>query len=145
MELDLEAKLIGEALILNISQDPKFGDFLELNDLNEPLELRNHENEDLDHEIEEGENMDEPVIDNMDAYRDKDIGDIIFGKLFCRDAVVKARRFNGLITIHNGNSHPYQKLKGFYKGVLNLGPEYIRDEKMFEWITRGHVSMHEMD
>ncbi|GKE38918.1 hypothetical protein Tco_1462323 [Tanacetum coccineum] len=25
----------------------------------------------------------------------------------------------------NGISHAYQKLKGFYKGVLNLGPEYI--------------------
>ncbi|GKF94268.1 hypothetical protein Tco_0283968, partial [Tanacetum coccineum] len=25
--------------------------------------------------------------------------------------------------------HAYQKLKGFYKGVLNLGPDYIRDEK----------------
>ncbi|GJR38892.1 putative reverse transcriptase domain-containing protein [Tanacetum coccineum] len=27
----------------------------------------------------------------------------------------------------NGISHPYQKLKGFYKGVLNLGLNYIRD------------------
>ncbi|GJS84628.1 zinc finger, CCHC-type containing protein [Tanacetum coccineum] len=37
MELDLEARLMGEALILNRSLDPKFEDFLELNDLNEPL------------------------------------------------------------------------------------------------------------
>ncbi|GJS55717.1 putative reverse transcriptase domain-containing protein [Tanacetum coccineum] len=44
-----------------------------------------------------------------------------------------------------GKSHPYQKLKDFYKGVLNLGPEYIKDEKKVEWLTRGHVSMHEMD
>ncbi|GJZ49050.1 DNA/RNA polymerases superfamily protein [Tanacetum coccineum] len=51
MELDLEARLMGEALILNRSQDLEFGDFLELKYLNEPLELRNHENEDLDHEI----------------------------------------------------------------------------------------------
>ncbi|GJR62787.1 hypothetical protein Tco_1504949 [Tanacetum coccineum] len=29
----------------------------------------------------------------------------------------------------NGISHPYQKLKGFYKGVLTLGPDYIRDAK----------------
>ncbi|GKC32594.1 hypothetical protein Tco_1039888 [Tanacetum coccineum] len=54
MEIDLEARLIGEALILNKSQDPEFGYFLELNDLNEPLELTNHENEDLDPKIEEG-------------------------------------------------------------------------------------------
>ncbi|GJS37749.1 putative reverse transcriptase domain-containing protein [Tanacetum coccineum] len=42
-------------------------------------------------------------------------------------------------------SHPYQKLKGFYKGVLNLGPDYIRDVKMEEWLTRGHISVHEME
>ncbi|GJZ93990.1 hypothetical protein Tco_0666193 [Tanacetum coccineum] len=45
----------------------------------------------------------------------------------------------------NGISHPYQKLKGFYKGVLNLGTDYIQDEKMEEWLTRGHISMHEME
>ncbi|GJX84584.1 putative reverse transcriptase domain-containing protein, partial [Tanacetum coccineum] len=208
MELDLEARLMGAALILNRSQDPEFGDFLELNDLNEPLELRNHENEDLDPEIEEGEIIDEPMIDiveirydngivekideypsfcdydrkihincaynlqfscmigyehvnanffpvlsinimsksfynsimkekidykgknflgtfinvpifvgnflivtyftvmeNMDAYRDKDMGDVIFGKPFCRNAGVEARRFDGFITIHNGNDN----------------------------------------
>ncbi|GJV24916.1 putative reverse transcriptase domain-containing protein [Tanacetum coccineum] len=31
--------------------------------------------------------------------------------------------------------HSYQKLKGFYKGVLNLGPDYIRDAKTEEWLT----------
>ncbi|GJY76759.1 hypothetical protein Tco_0481875 [Tanacetum coccineum] len=121
----------------------------------------------------------------MDAYRDKDMGDIIVGKPFCRDACVEARRFDGFITINDGNdsvtyqmarshprfkhlsneqcnkirpllqvsthdklegnSHPYQKLKGFFKGVLDLGPEYIRNEKTVEWLTRGHVSIHEMD
>ncbi|GKB56625.1 two-component response regulator-like APRR2 isoform X1 [Tanacetum coccineum] len=60
MELDLEAILIGEALILNRTQDPKFGYFLELN---EPSELRNHKNEDLDPEIKEGEIIDEPMVD----------------------------------------------------------------------------------
>ncbi|GKB10708.1 hypothetical protein Tco_0844631 [Tanacetum coccineum] len=43
------------------------------------------------------------VMQNMDAYRDKDMGDVIFGKPFCRDACVEERRFNGFITIHNGN------------------------------------------
>ncbi|GJW40245.1 hypothetical protein Tco_0066090 [Tanacetum coccineum] len=78
---------------------------------------------------------------------------------------IKARRFEGTITIYNGDdevtsqmvrshprfkrhtneqcnkippllkvsekdemngiSHAYQKLKGFYKGVLNLGPDYL--------------------
>ncbi|GJY19551.1 DNA/RNA polymerases superfamily protein [Tanacetum coccineum] len=63
-----ETRLIGEALILNRSQDPEFGDFLELNDLNVTLELRNDENGDLDF----------TVMENMDAYRYKDMGDVIF-------------------------------------------------------------------
>ncbi|GJY40635.1 hypothetical protein Tco_0427905 [Tanacetum coccineum] len=42
-------------------------------------------------------------------------------------------------------SHSYQKLKGFYKGVLNLGPDFIRDPKTEEWLTRGHFSVHEME
>ncbi|GJQ93945.1 hypothetical protein Tco_0005084 [Tanacetum coccineum] len=45
----------------------------------------------------------------------------------------------------NGISHAYQKLKGFYKGVLNLRPDYIRDAKMEEWLTRGHISVHELE
>ncbi|GJU47600.1 hypothetical protein Tco_1204866 [Tanacetum coccineum] len=35
----------------------------ELNDLNEPLKLKNHENEDLDLETEEGEIIDELMVD----------------------------------------------------------------------------------
>ncbi|GJU15954.1 hypothetical protein Tco_1143920 [Tanacetum coccineum] len=125
------------------------------------------------------------VVEDMDAYRDQDMGEIIVGNPFCREIYVKARRFEGMLTIYNGNdsvtyqmarSHPrfkhltnaqcnkmrplmkvsardklngilrpYQKLKSFYKGVLNLGPEYIRDAKIEEWLTRGHVSIHEME
>ncbi|GJR59851.1 hypothetical protein Tco_1502013 [Tanacetum coccineum] len=216
MEFDLEARLMGEALILNESQNPKYEDFIKVNDLNEPLELNNHEIEDLDLEIKEGEIINEPKVDvvkirhddeivekineypsdrkvyinyyaiaeNMDAFQDKDIGDVIVGKLFCRVACVEAKWFDRFITIHDGNdsvtyqiarSHPrfkhlfneqcnkiwpllqvsacdilegnsrcFQKLKGF-KGVLNLGPEYIRNDKMVEWLTRVYVSMHEMD
>ncbi|GKB57996.1 hypothetical protein Tco_0914182 [Tanacetum coccineum] len=104
------------------------------------------------------------VVENMDAYRDQDMGEVIVGKLFCKASCVEARQFDGLITIHNGNDsvtyqmarshprfkhltkkqcnkiqpflkvsardklngilHPYQKLKSFYKGVLDLGPDY---------------------
>ncbi|GJT20694.1 hypothetical protein Tco_0890631 [Tanacetum coccineum] len=232
MELDLEARLMGKALILNRSEDSDFGDFIELNDLNEPLELRNHEIEGLGPTIKEGdftdelkvdiiqtrdddiivENIDDylsfcdydrkikdncaynlpfscmidfAVVENMDAYRDKDMGDIFFGKPFCKSAYVEARRFDGFITISDSNdsvtyqmarshprfkhlsneqcnkirpllqvsardklkgkSHPYQMLKDFYNEVLDLGPKYIRDKNIFEWLTRGHVSMHEMD
>ncbi|GJW66926.1 putative reverse transcriptase domain-containing protein, partial [Tanacetum coccineum] len=125
------------------------------------------------------------VLENMDAYRDEGMGDVIFGKPFLREVRIKTKRFNGMITIYNGEdevtyqmvqshprfkhhtneqcnkippllkvsekdekngiSHPYQKLKGFYKGVLNLGPDYIRDAKTEEWLTRGHISVHEME
>ncbi|GKB21420.1 hypothetical protein Tco_0855343 [Tanacetum coccineum] len=125
------------------------------------------------------------VVENMDGYRDQDMREVIFGEPFCKASCVEARRFDGIITIHNGNdnvtyqmarshpmfkhlsnaqcnkirpllkvsvhdklnriSHPYQKLKSFYKGVLNLGPKYIRDVKMEEWLTRGHISVHEME
>ncbi|GJV95592.1 homeodomain-like protein [Tanacetum coccineum] len=274
MELDLEVRLMGEALILNRSLDLTYEDYIELNDLNEPLDLRRNQVEDSGLTIEECEVIDIPmedivktrnddneisngideypsfcdfdrkihincaynlqfscmigfehvnanfflilsinvmskrfynsimkdkieykeknvvgafinvpifignfsvmtdfaVVENMDAYRDEGMGDVIVGKPFCREVCVKARRFDGMITIYNGNgsvtyqmvrsyprfkhltnaqcnkmrpllkvsardelngiSHPYQKLKSFYKGVLNLGPEYTRDAKI---------------
>ncbi|GJY32652.1 hypothetical protein Tco_0417121 [Tanacetum coccineum] len=125
------------------------------------------------------------VLENMDAYRDEGMCDVIFGEPFLREVRIKARWFEGMITIYNSNksvtyqmmrshprfkhhtndqfnkippllkvsykdkkngiSHPYQKLKGFYKGVLILGPDYIRDAKIEEWLTRGHISVHEME
>ncbi|GJS25169.1 putative reverse transcriptase domain-containing protein [Tanacetum coccineum] len=47
MELDLEARLMGETLVLNRSLDPFFGDYIELNDLNARLELRRDQVDDL--------------------------------------------------------------------------------------------------
>ncbi|GJX42175.1 hypothetical protein Tco_0257165 [Tanacetum coccineum] len=84
------------------------------------------------------------VLEDMDAYRDEGIGDVIFGEPFLREVGIKASRFEGIITIYNGNdevsekdkmngiSRAYQKLKEFYKRVLNLRPDYIRDEKTEE-------------
>ncbi|GJX86747.1 hypothetical protein Tco_0337521 [Tanacetum coccineum] len=47
IELDLEARLMGETLVLNRSLDPLYGDYIELNDLNVPLELRRDQVDDL--------------------------------------------------------------------------------------------------
>nr|GEZ27006.1 hypothetical protein [Tanacetum cinerariifolium] len=58
MELDLEARLMGETLVLNRSIDPLNGDYIELNDLNEPLELRRDQPT-----IKEGEVTDAPIDD----------------------------------------------------------------------------------
>ncbi|GJR65188.1 hypothetical protein Tco_0011253 [Tanacetum coccineum] len=201
MELDLEARLMGDTLVINTSLDPLNRDYIKLNDLNEPFELRRNQGDDLMPTIVEGEVIEEfrsrddeldagiddyprfefthvnffpllyvnvmskkfhnsimkdkmvnkgnnvigalmnvpifvgtfsimtdfAVLKNMDAYHDEGMGDV-------SDEDKK-----------NGISHPYQKLKGFYKGVLNLGPDYIRDARTEEWLTRRHISVHEME
>ncbi|GKC91072.1 putative reverse transcriptase domain-containing protein [Tanacetum coccineum] len=59
MELDLEARLMGETLMINRSLDPLNGDYIELNDLNEPFELRRNQGDDLMPTIEECEVIEE--------------------------------------------------------------------------------------
>ncbi|GKG15230.1 reverse transcriptase domain-containing protein, partial [Tanacetum coccineum] len=54
MELDLEVRLMGETLVINRALDPLIGDYIELNDLNKPLELRRNQDDDLMPTIEEG-------------------------------------------------------------------------------------------
>ncbi|GJR65727.1 retrovirus-related pol polyprotein from transposon TNT 1-94 [Tanacetum coccineum] len=63
MELNLEARLMGETLVLNRSLDPLYEDYIKLNDLNVSLELRRDQVDDLMPTIEEGEVIDEPMID----------------------------------------------------------------------------------
>nr|GEV12243.1 hypothetical protein [Tanacetum cinerariifolium] len=155
-------RLMGETLVLNRSLDPLYGDYIELNDLNVPLELRRDQVTNLTPTIKEAHFV---VVENINGYRDQEIGDVIFGESLSKASCMEAKRFDGLITIHNGNdnvtyqmarshprlkhpsnsqcnkirpllkvsvhdklngiSHPYQKLKSFYREVLNLGPEYI--------------------
>ncbi|GJY56755.1 putative reverse transcriptase domain-containing protein [Tanacetum coccineum] len=201
MELDLEARLMGETLVLNRSLDPFFEDNIKLNDLNVPLKLRRDQVDDLMTTIEEGEVVEEfrarndarmvckvfgylsdcehdkkiridcaynlkfsciigfeflhanffpilyvnvmskkfynsirkdkleykgnnvvgalmnipifvgtfsiltdfAVLEDMDAYRDEGIGNVIFGEPFLRKVRINAKRFDGMITIHNGN------------------------------------------
>nr|GEY37488.1 hypothetical protein [Tanacetum cinerariifolium] len=145
MELDLEARLMKEILLLNRSLNPLYRDYIKLNDLNGPLELRRDQVDDLMPTIEEGDVFDKPMIDiiktrnnesfneylsfcdfdrkihidgaynlrfsctivveNMDGYRNQDIGDVIFREPLCKASCVEARRFDGLITIYNGNDN----------------------------------------
>ncbi|GJS77733.1 hypothetical protein Tco_0727614 [Tanacetum coccineum] len=81
MELDLEARLMGETLVLNRSLDPFLEDYIELNDLNEPFKLRRNQGDDLMPTIEEGEVIEEFItrdedldtgIDNYPSYCDND-------------------------------------------------------------------------
>ncbi|GJW64718.1 hypothetical protein Tco_0116602 [Tanacetum coccineum] len=282
MELDLEARLMGETLVLNRSLNPFLEDYIELNYLNELIELRRNQVYDLMPTIEEGELIEEfrtrdedlntrindyhsfcdndkkihidcahnlkfpcmigfefthvnffpllyvnvmtkkfhnsimkdkmvykgnnvvgalmnvpifvgnfsvvtdfAVLEHMDAYRNDGMGNVIFGEPFLREVGIKARWFDGMITLYKGDdevtyqmvqshprfknhtneqcnkippllkvseedkknriSHAYQKLKGFYKGGLMLGPNYIRHATMEEWLTCGHISVHEME
>ncbi|GJQ93576.1 hypothetical protein Tco_0004715 [Tanacetum coccineum] len=66
IELDLEARLMGETLVLNRSLDPFLEDYIELNDLNEPFELRRNQGDDLMPIIEEGEVIEEIRTRNED-------------------------------------------------------------------------------
>ncbi|GJT40598.1 hypothetical protein Tco_0940463 [Tanacetum coccineum] len=43
------------------------------------------------------------VVENMDAYRDERMGEVIVGEPFCKASFIEARRFDGMITIFNGN------------------------------------------
>ncbi|GJX20711.1 homeodomain-like protein [Tanacetum coccineum] len=63
MDLDLEAWLMGETLILNRSFDPLYGDYVELNDLNEPHELRRNRVDNLEPTVEEGKAVNEPMME----------------------------------------------------------------------------------
>ncbi|GJT54222.1 hypothetical protein Tco_0989276 [Tanacetum coccineum] len=163
-ELDLEARLIGETLVINTSLYPLNGDYIEFNNLNEPFELRRNQGDDLMPIIEEGEkNCGWLIVDEEDC-----MAILFWQKPFLREVGIKARRLEGMIAIYNGNdevtyqmvrshsrfkhhtneqcnkippllkvsdedknngiSHPYQKLKGFYKGVLKHRTYYFRDE-----------------
>nr|GEX86521.1 hypothetical protein [Tanacetum cinerariifolium] len=133
IELDLEARLMGETLVLNRSLDLLNGDYIELNDLNKPLEHRGDQGDDLMPTIEEGEVIKEfrtrddeldtgiddyhstlrnvpifvgtfyvvtdfAVLEDMNAYRNEVMGDVIVGEPFLKEIGIKARRFDGMIT-----------------------------------------------
>ncbi|GJW80394.1 hypothetical protein Tco_0144369 [Tanacetum coccineum] len=115
----------------SVSLDPFFEDYIELNDLNVPLELEKDKVDDLMPTIEEGEVFEEfrarndarmvskvfgypsdcdhdkkihmdyaydlkfscmIVLEDMDAYRNEGMGDVIFGELFLREVKINARR-----------------------------------------------------
>ncbi|GJV63744.1 DNA-directed DNA polymerase [Tanacetum coccineum] len=121
MDLNLEARLIRETLILNRPFDPLCGDYIEQNDLNEPQELRRNRVDDLEPTVEEGEVVNDPMIDivktrcdfigglddypikDMDPYLDEGMGDVIVGEPFCKALYIEARRFDGIITIYDGD------------------------------------------
>ncbi|GJX93813.1 pyruvate dehydrogenase (acetyl-transferring) kinase, mitochondrial [Tanacetum coccineum] len=127
---------------VNRSLDHFFEDYIELNDLNVLLELRRDQVDDSMPTIEEGEEfrtrndarmgnnvvgalmnipifvgtfsilIDFAVLEDMDDYRDEGMSDVIFGEPFLREVSINAKRFEGMITIHNGNEEvTYQMVR----------------------------------
>ncbi|GJY23684.1 reverse transcriptase domain-containing protein, partial [Tanacetum coccineum] len=209
VELDLEARLMGDSLVINRSLHPFLEDYIELNDLNEPFELRRNQGDDLMPTIKEGEVIKEfrtrnedldtgiddypsycdddkkihidcahnlkfscmigfefthtnffpllyvnmmsrkfhnsimknkmlykgnnvvgalmnvpifvgtfsmitnfAVLENMDAYCDEGMGDVIFGKPFLREVDIKEKWFKGMITLYKGDDEvSYQMVR----------------------------------
>ncbi|GJT71161.1 gag-pol polyprotein [Tanacetum coccineum] len=116
MDFDLEARLMGETLFLNRSFNPLYRDYIELNYLNEPLELRRNRVGDLKPTVEE-------VVEDMDPYLDKGMGDVIVGETFCKASYVETKRFDGIITISDGDdSVIYQMVRSHssFKHLTNI-------------------------
>ncbi|GKB50205.1 putative ribonuclease H-like domain-containing protein [Tanacetum coccineum] len=176
MELDLEARLMGETLVLNRSLDPFLEDYIELKDLNEPFELRRTQGDDLMPTIEEGkviekfrtrnEDLDTgiddslfhnsimkdkmvykgdnvvgslldmpifvgtfsvmtdfAVLEDMDAYSDEGIGDVIFGEIFLREVGIKTKRFEGIITLYKSDDEVTYQIVRSHLSLLLLNME----------------------
>nr|GEW65514.1 hypothetical protein [Tanacetum cinerariifolium] len=52
------------------------------------------------------------VLEDMDAYRDEGMGNVIVGEPFLREVGIKARRFEGTITLYKGDkSVTYQMVR----------------------------------
>ncbi|GJZ01948.1 hypothetical protein Tco_0519909 [Tanacetum coccineum] len=89
------------------------------------------------------------ILENMDAYRDEGMGDVIFGEPFLREVGIKARRFEGMIIIYNGNdevtyqivrSHP--RFKNHTNEQCNKIPPLLKDPITFEmrgWKNASHA------
>nr|GEW70810.1 hypothetical protein [Tanacetum cinerariifolium] len=193
MELDLEARLMGETLVLHRSLDPFFEDYIELNDLNIPLELRRDQVDNLMPTIEEGEVVEEfrarndarmvskffgypsdcdhdkkthmdyaynlkfscmidfGVLEDIDAYRDKGMGDVIFGESFLREVRINARWFDGMITIYNGNDEvtyqmvqSHQRFKHHTNKQCSKIPPLLKMGIVRETLTEGTEGAHHL-
>nr|GEU88080.1 hypothetical protein [Tanacetum cinerariifolium] len=89
------------------------------------------------------------VLDDMDAYRDKRMGDVIFGEPFLKEIRINARRFEGMITIYNGNDEvTYQmvrthlRFKHHTNKQCNKIPPLLKDPNIYEmrrWKNGSHA------
>ncbi|GKD04376.1 hypothetical protein Tco_1179350 [Tanacetum coccineum] len=118
MELDLEARLMGETLVINRSLDPLNGDYIELNDLNEPFELRRNQGDNLVPTIEEGE-----VIEEFKT-RDDELDTGIDDYLSCYD-------YDKKIHIDCAHNLKFSYMIGFEFTHVNFFPLLIFNERAY--------------
>ncbi|GJX58456.1 zinc finger, CCHC-type containing protein [Tanacetum coccineum] len=110
MELDLEARLMEETLVRNqvdkLLPTIKEGEVIDA-PVDDIVKSRNDE-------LNVGIN-DYPILEDMDAYRDEGMGDVIVGEPFLKEIRIEARRFDGMITIYNGDQNPIRTLGDYSK------------------------------
>ncbi|GJW06398.1 hypothetical protein Tco_1568821 [Tanacetum coccineum] len=68
------------------------------------------------------------VLENMDDYRVEGMSDVIFGGPFLREVGIKTRRFEGMITIYNGNDEDLVK-----EISTNIGGEFTNLDILKCW------------
>nr|GEU94909.1 zinc finger, CCHC-type [Tanacetum cinerariifolium] len=91
--------------------------------------------------------MDFAVLENIDAYRDEGMGDVIFGEPFLREVGIKTRRFDGMITIYNGRysvsvpaltrDHKGNKINTPYPGKVLIENKFLLP-RQFNGSSYGH-------
>ncbi|GKA48136.1 ribonuclease H-like domain-containing protein [Tanacetum coccineum] len=79
------------------------------------------------------------VVEDMDSYLDEGMGDVVVGEPFCKASCLEARRFDGIITIHDGNdSVTYQmvrsnpRFKHLTNEKCNKIPPLLKGEQYFQ-------------
>ncbi|GKD05268.1 putative reverse transcriptase domain-containing protein [Tanacetum coccineum] len=113
MELDLEARLMGETLV---NQGDDLMPTIEEGEVIEEFRIRD---QDLDTGIDDypsycdaNKKIHIDFLEDMDAYHDNEMGVIIFGEPFLREVRIKTKRFEGIITLYNGdNEVTYQMVR----------------------------------
>ncbi|GJV78974.1 mitochondrial proton/calcium exchanger protein-like protein isoform X1 [Tanacetum coccineum] len=130
MELDLEARLMGETLLKRdqvddlmqtIEEGKVVEEFRAKNDARLVSEIFGYPSDcdhdkkihiDCAHSLKFSSMIDFAILEDMDAYHDEGMGDVIFGDPFLREVGINARRFEGMITIYNCNEEvTYQMVR----------------------------------
>nr|GFA72270.1 hypothetical protein [Tanacetum cinerariifolium] len=128
-----------EELFMSDDINMDLGSFLEDNDLLPDLESQDtmsfHPQDDRVNGVLWFKIKDEKTIFNMPNFEKR------FGKLTVRQhntigPILKISDEDKSKGIHQ----PYQKLKEFYRGCLELGEEYKHDQEVIDWIKRRHAT-----